>query len=223
MNMMPLRFPALLVFVAAFSFTSCKQDPSTEPPEIALTFDDGPDSLYTLQILDILKEKKVKAAFFVIGKHIRMYPEVVKRILQEGHSIGNHTYSHIYMASSSDSMIDYEVSMTQHLIDSLDPGNLKYFRAPWGAYTPVQMSHLEQQGYKNVSWNIDTKDYESSTEQIVSFVLEHRQKNGIVLMHSADYTDTGSRENTVRALPLIIDQLRDNYHYNLVGLKEVLK
>ncbi|MCW3072371.1 MAG: polysaccharide deacetylase [Bacteroidetes bacterium] len=216
-------FVCLVILIAAVSFSSCSRDPLTEDPTIALTFDDGPDSLYTLQILDILKEKNVKATFFLTGKHIRQYPLVAKRIVNEGHSVGNHTYSHLYISSSSDSVINYEILTTQHLIDSTCGSNSKLFRAPWGAITVQQVKNLELQGYKNISWDIDTRDFESTSEEIVNFVMEHPHKGGIVLMHSADYSDMQSRAETVKALPEIIDRLRSEYHYSFVTIEQLIK
>ncbi|MCW3104148.1 MAG: polysaccharide deacetylase [Bacteroidetes bacterium] len=216
-------FVCLVILIAALSFSSCHRDPPIEDPTIALTFDDGPDSLYTLQILDILKAKNVKATFFLTGSHIRRYPLVVKRIVEEGHSAGNHTYSHLYISTSSDSLVNSEVATTQHLIDSICGSNPKLFRAPWGAITDEQVQRLRQQGYKHVSWNIDTRDFESTSEEIVKFVMEHHQDKGIVLMHSADYSDRQSRAETVKALPQIIDRLRSEYHYRFVRVEELLK
>jgi peptidoglycan/xylan/chitin deacetylase (PgdA/CDA1 family) len=216
-------FVCLVILIAAVSFSSCSRDPVADDPAIALTFDDGPDSLYTLQILDILKEKNVKATFFLTGRHIRAYPKVAERIVKEGHSVGNHTYSHLYISSSPDSLINSEVTVTQHLIDSCCGKNPKLFRAPWGAITPAQVTALERQGYRNISWNIDTRDFESTPAQIVDFVMKHQQKDGVVLMHSADYSDLQSRENTVKALPQIIDQLRSAYHYHFVTIDQLIK
>jgi len=216
-------FVCLVILIAAVSFSSCSRDPQTEDPTIALTFDDGPDSLCTVQILDILKEKNIKATFFLTGKHIRQYPLVVKRIINEGHSVGNHTYSHLYISSASDSLVDSELATTQHLIDSICGSNLKLFRAPWGAVTQEQLQRLRQQGYRHVSWTIDTRDFESTSKEILKFVMEHHQDKGIVLMHSADYSDQQSRAETVKALPQIIDRLRSEYRYKFVKVEELVK
>jgi len=216
-------FVCLVILIAAVSFSSCSRDPQTEDPTIALTFDDGPDSLYTVQILDILKEKNIKATFFLTGKHIRQYPLVVKRIVNEGHSVGNHTYSHLYISTSSDSLVNSELATTQHLIDSICGSNLKLFRAPWGAITQEQLQRLSRRGYKHVSWTIDTRDFERTSEEILKSVMEHQQDKGIVLMHSADYSDQQSRAETVKALPQIIDRLRSEYRYRFVKVEEFIK
>lgn len=217
-----MRYLFLLLLILFSFFYSCDKDPGTKPPRIALTFDDGPDSLYTVQILDILKQKNVKATFFLVGRHIKLYPAVVTRMVREGHEIGNHTYTHLYLANATDSMISREVEMTQHLIDSLCGNNNRLFRAPWNAIKLSQAKKVEQQGYKNITWNIDTRDYDQSKEEIVRFVIDHKKDNGIVLMHSADYNDVESRKNTVDALPQVIDLLRE-YHYDLVTISELAK
>lgn len=221
MNLIRIRHFCLFVVAVVIGVCSCGKDPEITP-RIALTFDDGPDSLYTLQILDILKQKNVKATFFLVGKHIKLYPKVVTRMVHEGHSIGNHTYTHLYLANAPDSMVNYEVSSTQHLIDSLCSNNTKLFRAPWNAIKLSQASNIEHQGYKNITWNIDTRDYEHTTNEIVRFVIDHRRNDGIVLMHSADYNDVQSRKNTVDALPQIIDLLRDKYNYDFVTIDELI-
>lgn len=219
------RFAALVVVISLVSFTACRKDPSVAKSYIALTFDDGPDSVYTVRILDILKEKNVKATFFVTGYHARRYPEVLKRIHREGHLIGNHTYSHLYFPTASDSVIDYEVDETQRLIDSITGVSNRLFRTPYGFINDRQKKNLEKKGYRVVQWDIDPLDYNlvrtPGPQDIADRVLLLRKNNQMVLLHSADYSDRESRENTVLALPRIIDGLRNRYNFGFITVDQV--
>jgi len=181
---------------------------------IALTFDDGPDSLYTPLILDVLKEKKVTATFFLIGEKMKRYPEVTKRIFTEGHCMANHTFSHIRFLDKSITVIYNDLMQTEKLINSVCGNSQKIFRPPFGRITKKQNIRLLKLGFKIVLWNLDSKDYISGStkDNIVNKVISEAGNDKVVLFHSADYSGKKSRMNTVMALPEIIDKLRSqNY------------
>ena len=206
-------------------FTACEKDHPVAKGHIALTFDDGPDSIYTARILDVLKEKNVKATFFVTGKHAHRYPQILVRMRMEGHLIGNHTYTHFYMPGASDSLLDYETDSTAWEIRRSGAGLPDLFRPPFGYITDTEKQHLHAKGYRIVLWDIDPLDYNlqrtPTPDDIADRVLLLRRDNAIVLMHSADYMDQQSRENTVLALPRIIDELRNKYNYDFITVKQV--
>jgi peptidoglycan-N-acetylglucosamine deacetylase len=224
MNIFGRTFFVSVIICISIFFVTCSKDPITDP-QIALTFDDGPDSIYTPKILDILKEKNVKATFFLIGKHVAAYPKIVARIMNEGHIIGNHSYTHLYMPGASDSLVLNEINRTQHLLDSITGGlPYKIFRAPWGLINEEQKNLIRGNGYTYVSWNSDPKDFDISKNTpaiIVENVLTESTNNSIVLLHSADYNDLESRQNTVDALPVIIDDLRNKYHYKFISVNQL--
>jgi peptidoglycan/xylan/chitin deacetylase (PgdA/CDA1 family) len=201
----------LLVFLIFTTLiVSCKHEEIIRIGPIALTFDDGPDSIYTPRILDILKEKHIKATFFLIGKKIKQYPKIVERIAREGHSVGNHTYTHLYLPHFEFNQIETQITDTQNLIDSICGKSIKLFRPPWGAINKELTRKINNMGYKVVLWDIDPRDYDtikSDAHSIVRTILARRNRNRIILMHSASYSNNESRKNTINALPEIIDDL----------------
>lgn len=215
----------IICIVLLAGFAGCEKDPSVAKGHIALTFDDGPDSDYTARILDILKEKGVRATFFVTGQHAQRYPQMLKRMITEGHLIGNHTYTHRYLPGIPDSVLDHETDSTALFIRRAGGGFTPWFRPPFGFISDAQEQHLRAKGYKIILWDIDPRDYNlqrtPTPNDIADRVLIQRKNNAIVLLHSADYMDQQSRENTVLALPRIIDELRNKYNYDFITVDQV--
>jgi peptidoglycan-N-acetylglucosamine deacetylase len=180
--------------------------------QVALTFDDGPDDDWTPQILDILKEAKVKAAFFIVGVNAERYPELVRRIVDEGHEIGNHTYYHPNLALCWPEHVRVELNATQLLLEALTGRSTTLFRPPYAADTsPSQVSELtpleiaQELGYLNVLENIDPQDWaKPGADIILQRVKQQRRDGNIILLHDGG----GNREQTVEALPKILDWLR---------------
>jgi len=218
----------LLIFfvwvgVSLFSWGSPKIVVVPGDYNIALTFDDGPDSLYTSQILDILEQEQIKGTFFLIGKQMKRHPDITKRIHQQGHCIGNHTYNHCCVPRMSFEDILHEVTTTDHLIDSLCGPSCKFFRAPWGAISADQAGCLNDLGYTVFGWDLDSDDWNvqnNSVNSIVTRVTSRISPGKIVLFHSADYAGKDGREKTIAALPLIIHTLKQ-WGYRFVTLKEL--
>jgi cellulose synthase/poly-beta-1,6-N-acetylglucosamine synthase-like glycosyltransferase/peptidoglycan/xylan/chitin deacetylase (PgdA/CDA1 family)/spore germination protein YaaH len=181
------------------------------PHEVALTFDDGPDPEWTPKILDILKAAHVRAAFFLVGVNAERYPNLVRRIVDEGHEIGNHTYYHPNLALCWPEHIRIELNATQLLIQSLTGRATTLFRPPYAADTqPSRLSELaplqiaQDQDYLVVLENIDPQDWaKPGADVIVQRVKQQRHDGSIILLHDAG----GDRSQTVQALPRIIDWL----------------
>lgn len=180
--------------------------------EVALTFDDGPDPEWTPEILDILKAAKVKACFFLVGVNAERYPNLVKRIVDEGHEIGNHTYYHPNLAECWPEHIRLELNATQLLIQSLTGRATTLFRPPYAADTqPARLAELiplqiaQEQSYLCVLENIDPQDWaRPGADVILQRVKQQRHDGSIILLHDAG----GDRSQTVQALPRIIDYLQ---------------
>jgi peptidoglycan/xylan/chitin deacetylase (PgdA/CDA1 family) len=183
------------------------------PKEVALTFDDGPYGTSTEKILQILEENKVPATFFVIGQNVRKYPALVKRMLLDGDAIGNHTYYHSHLELLSTPLFLQQVAMTDAVIASTTGVHTKLFRAPYGVITPSEEMALTKRGYHTYSWNVDPRDWDdasSTTRTIFDTLVKQKQKQMIVLLHDGrDIHIDYSRDNTIGALPLIIDELRE--------------
>lgn len=175
---------------------------------VALTFDDGPCQRYTGEILDILKEHDAKATFFVIGKNAEKYPELVKREADEGHEIGNHTYSHPDMKKIKPEDVVEEIEKTQDIIFEITGKKPVLFRSP-GGYLDDEIVRIIK-GYDCTpvlwSWRQDTKDWSKpSVNYIVNLVLDNLQDGDIILFH--DFNTKGSP--TPEALRILLPKLKE--------------
>jgi cellulose synthase/poly-beta-1,6-N-acetylglucosamine synthase-like glycosyltransferase/peptidoglycan/xylan/chitin deacetylase (PgdA/CDA1 family)/spore germination protein YaaH len=190
----------------------------TLPHKIALTFDDGPDAEWTPQILDILKAKHVPATFFIIGENAESSPRLVLREVNEGHDVGNHTFTHPNLGETSPAITALELNATQRLFEALTGRSMRLFRAPYfGDAEPttadelIPLKEAQAMGYFEVGLHIDPNDWQRPpTDTIVQRVLDganikNPDRHGqVVLLHDGG----GDRANTVAALPRIIDGLR---------------
>jgi cellulose synthase/poly-beta-1,6-N-acetylglucosamine synthase-like glycosyltransferase/spore germination protein YaaH/peptidoglycan/xylan/chitin deacetylase (PgdA/CDA1 family) len=180
--------------------------------EVALTFDDGPDPEYTPRVLDLLWKEKVPATFFVVGSRVEAYPELVRRIYQEGHDLGNHTYSHVNMLTAGPLRTRLELNATQRLIETTTHHRTLFFRPPYDTDSrPETRAELlpllraSEEGYVTVAAAIDPADWsQRDPRRIVERCLRDGADGGVIVLHDAG----GDRSATVRALPLIIHALR---------------
>src|SRR5216110_1182801 len=179
--------------------------------QVAITFDDGPDPRWTPKILDILKAANVKAAFFLVGVNAERYPNLVRRIVNEGHEIGNHTYYHPNLALCWPEHIRVELNATQLLLETITGRATTLFRPPYAAdSSPTKISELtplliaQDLGYLVVLENIDPQDWaQPGADIILQRIKQQRRDGSIILLHDAG----GDRRQTVEALPRILDWL----------------
>jgi cellulose synthase/poly-beta-1,6-N-acetylglucosamine synthase-like glycosyltransferase/spore germination protein YaaH/peptidoglycan/xylan/chitin deacetylase (PgdA/CDA1 family) len=197
------------------------------PGEVALTFDDGPDPTWTPRILDILKEKKVAGTFFVIGENALTQRSLLDRLVREGHEVGSHTYTHPNLAGATDTETAFQLNTTQRLFQAFTGRSLRLFRAPYfGDAEPTSADEIEpalqaqNRGYISVGLHVDPGDWKRPGTQVIidatiaqvtgtqpcagSGPGDPPCSRNIVLLHDAG----GNRQQTVEALPVIIDQLR---------------
>ena len=200
------------------------------PGKLALTFDDGPDPEWTPAILDILKQKKVPAAFFMIGSNMEAHPGLVQRVLAEGHEIGNHTYTHPNLADTPPAAVRLELNATQRLFQALTGRSMRFFRSPYltdaNPSDADEIEPIEQAqalGYIEVTANLDTLDWEQlSVHQMMKLVFKALNnpnpdlRGNVVLMHDSG----GDRSKTLVLLPKLIDALRAK-GYTFVPLSEL--
>jgi peptidoglycan-N-acetylglucosamine deacetylase len=202
------------------------------PKKIALTFDDGPDPNWTAKILDVLKEKHAPAAFFVIGQSANQNPSLIKREYNEGHEVANHTFTHPEFETASKAQVQFELNLTELLLESSLGIKTLLFRPPYGidhqpeTASEIQMLPIPQSmGYIIVGARLDPHDWGElngnapRADAIVQRVLADAQKNkgNIVLLHDGG----GDRSNTLVALPQIIDRLRAK-GYEFVSVSTLL-
>jgi peptidoglycan/xylan/chitin deacetylase (PgdA/CDA1 family) len=177
---------------------------------VALTFDDGPDPRYTPQILDLLEEYNVKATFFLMGARAKSYPDLAKRIKDEGHIIGNHTYWHPNLVEQADiGTLEREVTLTENTLADLIGFRTKLFRAPYGFLYDELVEKIAQMNYSVIGWSVDSLDWqEALPEQIAYNVLNNVHPGAIILMHDGAEWD-GDRTNTIKSLRQIIPALKE--------------
>ena len=183
-----------------------------ENRKIALTFDDGPHPCYTEQLLDGLKERGVHVTFFVTGYHAELHPDVIRRMQEEGHLIGNHTYSHIQLRSDNREKFKEELLRTNEIIRNITGEDTLYVRPPYGTW---DKSMEEEVNMFPVLWTVDPLDWCSDNVAcVVAKVEEKAGENDIILMH--DYY-----ESSVTAALKIVDEFLEE-GYTFVTVDEIL-
>jgi len=193
-------------------------------PKIALTFDDGPNEPYTSEILDILKKYSIKATFFVLGKNVERYPDTAKRIVEEGHVIGNHTYDHPYLLIQSKSHIKYEIEKAEQAIFKATHTKPHLFRPPYGVNDSWIYHAVKEKGYVTIEWSVTSHNggKEISPDRIVRNVLGEVKNGAIVLLHDGDRLIKGAnRSHVVKALTPIIESLQQR-GYQFVTVPQLL-
>lgn len=180
---------------------------------IALTFDDGPKK-DAGRILDILKSKDAKATFFVVGKQAEMFPELVKRMADEGHEIGNHTYNHRDLEYLSETEITQEIFKTVAVVRALTGRQTRFLRPPGGHEGAKLPNVMRRFGLTAVYWTSNCAKLEGTTrKKILDYAVSSAKPGGIILLHNLELC-------TVQALPDIIDALRAK-GYSFVTLSEL--
>ena len=189
-----------------------REDAQGEKKKVALTFDDGPHPQYTPEMLAVLKERDVKATFFLLGEEVEKYPEIVKEIQEEGHTIGNHSYKHEQLSKLTMEQACAQVNRTNKLIFDITGVYPSYLRPPFGDWhekLDCEANMVE------VLWDVDTLDWSSQNHAgIVNKVLKNVQENDIILMHDG-------YETSVTAAGEIIDTLKKQ-GYEFVTVDEIL-
>ena len=181
-------------------------------PRAALTFDDGPDIRYTPLLLDGLKEREVHASFFLLGEKISQYPELVQRMQQEGHLVGNHTYHHVQLDKLNETKAREEILKTNNLIYETTGVYPQYMRPPFGAWKKNLELCVEM---LPVFWTIDTLDWKvKNTEKILRTVETQIEDGAIILMHD-EY------ETSVEAALQMADALKEQ-GYELVTVDQLI-
>lgn len=203
------------VFADTAEYMAClweKEETVDSPRKIALTFDDGPHPYYTQQLLDGLKERGARATFFVMGKQAEAYPELVLRMQEEGHLIGNHTYSHVQLNKKNRESFKEELVRTNELLLGITGEEPQYVRPPYGSWDKSFESELMM---IPVLWTIDPMDWCSSdVNGIVRKVTKKAEDNAVILMHD-EY------KSSVTAALEIVDVLQKQ-GYEFVTVDELV-
>ncbi|SDE87599.1 polysaccharide deacetylase family sporulation protein PdaB [Fontibacillus panacisegetis] len=192
-----------------------------EVKQIALTFDDVPDPRFTPKVLEILRKQGVKATFFVVGSRAQKHPDLLRQIHQNGHLIGNHSYSHPQFKNRSVKQFQNEIQRTEKIIQRTIGYRPKLIRPPYGEINEGQVKWAKLNGYKIINWNVDSLDWKGlGKEKVKANILNAVGPGSIVLQHAGG--GVGSNlSGSIDALPDVIQSLRaKGYHF--VTLDELL-
>jgi peptidoglycan/xylan/chitin deacetylase (PgdA/CDA1 family) len=187
---------------------------------VAITFDDGPNPVYTPQVLEIFSEAKGKATFFMIGEQMRNHPEVVKQVADQGHEIGNHTFTHPELSQLSIEDCLGEIEETEKLIEGMTGRKPVVFRPPYLDYNQDTVSLLQKKGYPMIgALNLEAHDWEQPGVEHILGKSREVIKNGSILIFHDGY---GDRSQTIEAVRMLVSELTSQ-DYQLVTVSELLK
>ena len=179
---------------------------------VALTFDDGPHPVYTERLLDGLKKRNVKATFFLIGKSADKYPELVKRMAEEGHLIGNHTMDHVRLNHKTYEEAIEQIRQSNQIISQITGQTPQYIRPPFGEWSKELQEEVDMTA---VLWDVDPVDWKvKNTEIVVKRILKNARDGDIILLHDVYGT-------SVDAALEIVDQMQAE-GYEFVTVDEII-
>jgi peptidoglycan/xylan/chitin deacetylase (PgdA/CDA1 family) len=211
--------PSFFTVVAKMKEISWQKLGWSPPPSsknIALTFDDGPYAMTNTQLLDLLKLHHIRATFFVIGRDVQMQPELTRRIVADGHELGNHSFTHRSFVTLDKKQIQEELERNDQLIASLTGVHSRIMRPPGGKLDNDRMQFVQKLGYSVIFDNDNPGDWrEDNPLREYNFTMFHCINNAVVLLHSG-------RQVTIKALPTMLDAWqRKGYHF--VTISELAK
>ncbi len=204
-----LSFVFLLRF---FTFTPSAEvkvyrSVTTEKKQIALTFDDGPHPKLTPRILEILEQYSIPATFFMVGQNVLNYPEEARAVIEAGHEVGNHTFTHPHIANLNEKAIFDEIGKCEDALEELCEYRPHLLRTPQGALTPSLERCLIDDDYILVLWSLDTRDWENKSPAcIVQTVLNRVQAGDIILMHDFIGHNSKTPEALEKIIPILLSQ-----------------
>ncbi|QOR64705.1 polysaccharide deacetylase family protein [Cytobacillus suaedae] len=217
-----VRYPVSnIVLQQRYPETIVLSGPSAEK-KVALTFDDGPDPRFTGQVLDVLNQYNVDATFFVMGARAEAYPDLVKRMINEGHIVGNHTYWHPNLVDQANvATLEREVNRTEETLEDLIGYRTKLFRAPYGFLYNELVEKLRDMNYTVVGWSVDSLDWQEEPPAVITnTVTSQVQPGSVILMHDGGEWDA-NRTPTIESLKQIIPTLQQQ-GYEFVTVPELL-
>lgn len=187
-----------------------------DAPVIAMTFDDGPSAVLTPRLLDILKERNIHATFFVLGQLVQEHPEIVKRAIDEGHEVANHSWDHKALPKLAEGGLRHELADTSEAITKATGKPVTLMRPPYGATSPRLSRAIEKEyGMKVILWSVDPLDWKRPGPQVISQrILAGAQPGAIILAHDI-------HPGTIEAMPSTLDALKAK-GFRFVTISELL-
>jgi len=196
----------------------------TEHRVIAITFDDGPNEPYTSQLLDVLNKHRVAATFFLVGRCLERAPAVGRRIVAEGHGVGGHSYTHAFRRYVTQPSFREEIERSQHVLHDILQVSPTLFRPPWLFRQPWLLATLRRTGLTPVSGEFadELEVFRPSAERTVRRALSRARPGAILIFHDGLDARGGDRSQTVRAIDLLIPELRSR-GYSFARVDELLE
>lgn len=187
-----------------------------EGPYVAITFDDGPHAENTPRLLDMLKQRGLKATFFVVGQCAAEYPDIMKRIAAEGHEVANHSWSHPQLTRMGEGSVTDQLQRTHDVIEQTTGATCKLLRPPYGAFTANQRGWAAQKwGYKTILWDVDPLDWKiRNADHVKNSILKGTVNGSIILAHDI-------HKSTVDAMPGTLDGLTEK-GFKFVTVSELI-
>ena len=209
-----LIYGAITVHSGFFKEVICT---SAKPNQMALTFDDGPDPDRTPTMLRFLKEHSIKGTFFIIGEKAKAYPELVKQMVDEGHTVANHTYSHpLIWGFMNQEGLEHQIDQTKAIIQKITGNEPLFFRPPFGVVNPSVVKVIEKLGLHLIGWDIRSRDGGPiKSDAIYKFVKPRIGKGSIALFHDTN-------PETPAALERILADCREQ-GVEIVSLEDLIE
>jgi peptidoglycan/xylan/chitin deacetylase (PgdA/CDA1 family) len=184
--------------------------------QIALTFDDGPNDPHTVHLLEVLSKHNVHATFFLIGRYVRLRPDLAREIGKRGHIIGNHTFSHPLLTFQSPESIRREITQCRDAIQDAVSEHSNLFRPPWGGRRPAVFRIARQLGLEPVMWNITGYDWKATSPEVIEQKVGPNIRGGdVILLHDGGHASFGTdRSATITATDRLITRfLAEGYEF----------
>ncbi|MGC2697389.1 MAG: polysaccharide deacetylase family protein [Candidatus Angelobacter sp.] len=196
----------------------------SDPNQIALTFDDGPNDPHTLRLLDVLARQEAKATFFLIGKYVHQRPDIARAIQAGGHEIGNHTYSHPNLIFVSAARLHQELEDCRKALDDALGTTTSLFRPPFGGRRPNVLRTARTLGLTPVMWSVTGYDWDAKSAEFILGKVTPKLESGtrraeVVLLHDGGHLAFGTdRNHTVRATRMLLERFANK---RFVGISEL--
>ncbi len=190
---------------------------SVPGPYVAMTFDDGPHATNTPRLLDMLRQRNIKATFYVVGQNVQQYPGIVARMTADGHEVGNHSWSHPFFTKISTASVRSQLQRTHDAIVKASGKAPTTMRPPYGAITSSQKQWIKTDfGYPTIMWSLDPRDWQNRNAITVSNrILGQAKQGAIILAHDI-------HKSTIDAMPTVLDGLKAR-GYKFVTVSELIK
>jgi peptidoglycan/xylan/chitin deacetylase (PgdA/CDA1 family) len=191
------------------------------PGELALTFDDGPNPVWTPRLLDLLSRRGVRATFFLVGSYAQSHPSLVRQIVTAGHLIGNHSWTHLNLAMASSATIEDQLYRTTQTLEEISAAPILFFRPPFGARRPATLGIARRLGLTPVLWNAMTSDWKNPSADAISLKLQDKidglYRQGLaanIVLHDGSHSDPAAdRAPSIAAAAQLIARYQPTHQF----------